>query len=62
MIRVTGTWTARVEQEFEIEVEHEDEIARAIAEQMTPGNVVELLDFEHEIDSQEVITDDEVVA
>lgn len=61
MIRVTGRWSARVEQDFEIEVENESEIAGAIAEQMNPRNVVELLDFEHEIETQEVVENDEVV-
>lgn len=50
MIRVTGTWRARVEQTFEIEVESEEEIEAAIAEEMSPRNVVELMDFEHEVD------------
>jgi hypothetical protein len=58
MIRVRGTWTARVEQEFEIEVEHESEIEGAIADEMNPRNVVELLDFEHEIDEQQVATNE----
>jgi hypothetical protein len=61
MIRVKGTWMARVEQDFEIEVEHESEIGAAIEAEMSPRNVVELLDFEHEIDEQVVVENDEVI-
>lgn len=58
MIRVTGTWTARVQQDFEIVVENESEIEEAIQNEMSPRKVVELLDFEHEIDTQQTIDDD----
>jgi hypothetical protein len=50
MIRVTGTWKARVEQSFEIEVDDESDIESAIHEEMSPRNVVELMDFEFEVD------------
>lgn len=60
-IRVTGTWRARVEQDFEIEVEDESEIEAAIAEEISPHKVVELLDMEHEIDEQENIDGGEVL-
>jgi hypothetical protein len=58
MITVKGTWTANVSQSFEIEVESEDEIEAAIEDEMHPRNVVELLDFAYEIDSQEKDEDD----
>lgn len=54
MIRAKGTWRARVEQSFEVEVEHESEIQAAIENgEMNPRNVVELLDFEYEIEETE---------
>jgi hypothetical protein len=62
MIRVKGRWMARVEQEFEIDVDDESEIEDAIADEMRPSKVAELLDFEHEIESQEVIDNDWVEA
>lgn len=42
----TGRWKARVEQEFEIEAETEAEAREQLNQEMTPSNVVELLDFE----------------
>lgn len=45
-----GTWTARVEQEFEIEAETREEFESLLAEEMSPRNVVELLDFEHTVE------------
>lgn len=50
-----GRWQARVEQDFEIEAESREEFERAVAEEMSPRNVVELMDFEYEV--EEVITD-----
>lgn len=41
-----GRWTARVEQEFEIEAETEAEARELLDEEMSPRNVIELRDFE----------------
>lgn len=43
-----GRWTARVEQDFEIEADDRKEAQRLLSEEMSPHNVVELLDFEVE--------------
>jgi DNA-dependent RNA polymerase auxiliary subunit epsilon len=55
MTRYTGRWTARVEQEFEIEADSEAEARELLNEEMSPPNVVELLDFEV-IEFEEVTT------
>jgi hypothetical protein len=52
VITVRGTWTARVRQEFEVEVESEDEIQDAIDTEIRPHAVVELLDIEVEVESR----------
>lgn len=44
-----GTWTARVDQDFEIEAESEEEFEALLAEEMSPRNVVELHDFEYKV-------------
>ena len=41
-----GRWTARVEQDFEIEAKDEAEARKWVEEDMRPINVVELLDME----------------
>lgn len=41
-----GTWTARVNQEFEVEAETEEEARSILADEMSPRHVVELLDIE----------------
>lgn len=41
-----GTWTARVEQEFEFQAADDDEANAVISSIMAPENVSELLDFE----------------
>lgn len=46
MRKFKGHWTARVDQEFEIEAETEAEARELLDEEMRPRNVVELLDFE----------------
>lgn len=46
MPKFTGTWTARVSQDFEIEAETEEEARSILNDEMSPRNVVELLDFE----------------
>lgn len=46
MTTFRGRWTARVEQDFEIEAETEEEARRLLDEEMSPRHVVELLDFE----------------
>jgi hypothetical protein len=44
-----GRWTARVDQEFEVDAESETEAIRLVEEgEMNPRNVVELLDFDIE--------------
>jgi hypothetical protein len=49
-----GTWTARVEQDFEIEADSEEEAMKLLQEEMSPHNVVELLDIEvSDIDEDE---------
>jgi hypothetical protein len=44
-----GKWRARVEQEFEVEAETEEEAQLLIEREMSPQHVVELIDFECEI-------------
>lgn len=44
-----GRWTARVEQEFVIEADSHEEFEKLLAWEMSPQNVVELVDFEHEV-------------
>lgn len=46
MLTFKGRWTARVEQDFEIEAESEKEAREYLAQEMSPRNVVELMDFE----------------
>lgn len=41
-----GRWTARVEQDFEIEADDEDEARVMLDAEMSPRKVVELIDFE----------------
>ena len=46
-----GTWRARVEQEFEVEANSEEEATEIVErDEMQPSRVVELLDFELEFD------------
>jgi len=44
-----GRWKAKVEQEFEIEAEDEEDFHDLIDQEMNPRNVTELHDFEHEV-------------
>jgi hypothetical protein len=44
--KFTGYWTARVQQDFEVEADSEVEARELLDEEMRPSNVVELLDFE----------------
>jgi hypothetical protein len=53
MRRYKGTWTARVQQDFEIEAVNEAELDRLMGDEMHPTNVVELLDFEYDIEDEE---------
>jgi hypothetical protein len=46
MARYTATWKARVEQEIEVEADTDEEAEGLIRQEMEPGRVVELLDFE----------------
>jgi len=46
-----GRWKAKVEQEFEIDADDEHEFRRLLDEEMHPSNVVELHDFEHEVEN-----------
>lgn len=46
MTRFVGRWTARVEQDFEVDAETEEEAQALVHEEMNPRNVVELLDFD----------------
>lgn len=46
MLTFKGRWTARVEQDFEIEAESEKEAREYLAQEMSPRNVVELMDFD----------------
>jgi hypothetical protein len=48
-----GTWRARVEQEFEVEAETEDDARSLVEHEMSPQHVVELIDFEVEITDEE---------
>lgn len=41
-----GRWTARVEQDFEVEAETREEAEALLDQEMNPRNVVELLDFQ----------------
>lgn len=41
-----GRWTARVDQEFEIEADNEEEARALLDDEMSPRYVIELLDFE----------------
>jgi len=52
MTTYTGRWTARVEQDFEIEAESREEFESLIEEEMNPRSVVELTDFEYEVDER----------
>jgi hypothetical protein len=52
MTTFKGRWQARVEQDFEIEAESREEFERFIDEEMNPRNVVELLDFEYEVEAE----------
>jgi hypothetical protein len=44
-----GRWTARVEQDFEIEAASRSEFESFINDEMSPRMVVELMDFEYTI-------------
>jgi hypothetical protein len=44
-----GTWTARVSQEFEVEADSIEEARSILNDEMSPRNVVELLDFEDDL-------------
>ena len=48
-----GRWKAKVEQEFEIEADDDVEFRHLLDDEMRPLNVVELHDFEHEVDEVE---------
>ena len=53
MTTYKGRWKARVEQEFEVEADSREEFERLIDREMTPQTVVELLDFEYEIEDED---------
>ena len=53
MPRFTGKWTARVEQDFDIEADTKQEALDLLEEEMTPLRVVELHDFEYTIEEEE---------
>jgi hypothetical protein len=50
-----GRWTARVEQDFEVEADTRAEAEKLVNAEMSPRNVVELMDFEMDFDE----TDDD---
>ncbi len=47
-----GRWTARVEQDFEIEADDAFQASEFAAEEARPSNVVELLDIEIELEDE----------
>jgi hypothetical protein len=52
-VTIRGTWKARVNQDFEIEADTREQAEALLMEEMSPRNVVELTDFEWEIDDDE---------
>ena len=45
MTTFRGTWTATVEQDFEIEADSREEAEQLLSQEMNPRNVVELNNF-----------------
>jgi len=51
----TGNWTAKVDQDFEIEADTREEFEDLLREEMSPRNVVELFDMEpHNIEKDDL--------
>ena len=53
MMIYRGRWTARVEQDFEVEADTEEQARALVDEEMSPRNVIELMDFEVEFEEED---------
>lgn len=54
MPRYTGTWTARIEQDFDVEAETEDAAREMVRKEMDLRHVAEMVDMEIESIEEEV--------
>lgn len=48
-----GKWTARVDQDFEIEAESREEAEQLLEQEIAPHRVAELLDIETEFEDED---------